>query len=65
MEHPESASFGQASTLLANIKLGWKGLPEANTLADQTQIMDISLVALDPGVNVTKLFFYVNDKEAK
>jgi hypothetical protein len=33
VEHPIGASFGKAPALPANIRLGWKGLPEMNTLA--------------------------------
>ncbi len=29
----KGASLGQAPALPANIRLGWKGLPETNTLA--------------------------------
>ncbi len=33
VENLKGASHGQASALPANIILGWKGLPETNTLA--------------------------------
>ena len=33
MEHPKCASLRWALALPANIILGWKGLPESNTLA--------------------------------
>jgi len=32
-EHLKVVSLGQAPALLANIRLGWKGLPGTNTLA--------------------------------
>ncbi len=33
MEYLKGASLGNAPALLANIRLGWKGLPGTNTLA--------------------------------
>ncbi len=36
VEHRKGASFGKAPTLLANIRLSWKDLPGANTLASWT-----------------------------
>jgi hypothetical protein len=33
VEHLKGASLGEAPALSANIRIGWKGLPEANTLA--------------------------------
>jgi hypothetical protein len=35
VEHPKGASLG---ALLANIRLGWKGLPETNNLAYYEQV---------------------------
>jgi hypothetical protein len=32
-QHLKRASLGQALAILTNIRLGWKGLPERNTLA--------------------------------
>ncbi len=34
MGNLKGASLGYAPVLLANIRLGWKGLPATNTLAD-------------------------------
>jgi hypothetical protein len=33
VEHLKGVSLGRALTLPANIRLGWKGLPETTTLA--------------------------------
>jgi hypothetical protein len=32
-EHLNGASLRQALTLLTNVRIGWKGLPDTNTLA--------------------------------
>ncbi len=42
VEHLEDASLGWAPALPAIIRLGWKGLPETNTLAyyESSQITD-------------------------
>ncbi len=34
VEHLKIAPLGYALALLTNIKLGWKGLPETDTLVD-------------------------------
>ncbi len=34
VEHLKSASIRQAPALLLNIRLGWKGLPETNGIAN-------------------------------
>ena len=33
VEHLKGVSLGSALALVANIRLGWKGLPETNTIA--------------------------------
>jgi hypothetical protein len=33
MEHLKGGSLGEAAALLTNIRLGWKALPETNSLA--------------------------------
>ncbi len=33
VEHLKDATLGQAPALIANVRLGWKGLPGTNTLA--------------------------------
>jgi len=51
-----------------NIRLGWKGLTGANTLAyyENSQFTDRkSFITLDPGDDVIKLFSTVADEEAK
>jgi hypothetical protein len=51
-------------TLFANIRLNLKGLPGKNTTAyfKLFYIADIKgFITLGPGVDVTKLFFFVTD----
>jgi hypothetical protein len=40
MEYLKGASTGSAPTLLANMGLGWKGLPGTNTLAYYKKIVN-------------------------
>jgi hypothetical protein len=59
MEHLAGVSLGKAPALLANVRLGWKGLPGTNIIAyyKHFKITDKkSFIAMGPGANVIKLF---------
>ncbi len=49
----KDASLGYVQALLANIRLGWKGLPETINAQNTDKK---SFITLGPGVNVIKLF---------
>ncbi len=44
------------SALSANIRLGWKGLPGTNTLADYELLFAKKFYNIDTGTDVIKLF---------
>jgi hypothetical protein len=55
VEHLIVALLGQALTLLANIRLDWKGLPRTNTLAyyKNSQIIAVKcFIGLAPGSQI-------------
>ncbi len=65
MGHLKDALVGYALALPSNIKLGWKGLPETNTLAyyENPQITAVkSFIVQAPGVapnpNIVSVKYY-------
>ncbi len=67
MECLSDASFlGKLLVLPANVRLDWKGIAGANTLAylASSSAANKFFITLTPGVNVS-LFFFVDDKKTK
>ncbi len=59
VEHFKGTSVGCSLALLANVRLGWKGLPGTNALAyfaSSSATEKKVFVTLEPGANVIKLF---------
>ncbi len=63
----KDASLGLAQTLLANIRLGWKGLPGTNISLLQTFVNYGHKKFYNNGLggNIAKLFFFVTDPDPK
>ena len=70
MEHLSDTSFlGKLLVFLANVRLDWKVIARYKHSSLFGLVISNegkkSFTALTPGVNVTKLFFFIADDEAK
>jgi hypothetical protein len=60
VEHLKAALLGQAPALPANIRLGWKGLTESNTLAYYKSFIVQALGAFGGIRKASDNFFTIN-----